>query len=228
MSRQGTIEVMSNTAFKSGFSRLVSRSNNPDLILSRPNLSKLRVTGGILAWYQSGGDPRAASRYLGNSIQVAIRNYIPKELQEFFYRKQIRQFQHLLIAVATDEKPYQQSALNITTLEELDTYLSKNVVDSELYKRAKDALHESEETKSVKLKFTFIISEINIAFLHAAQENHKTNTQSKDTPLLKKWADIATVIFQYIRTQGTRMQKRVMVKGIEQNRKKPLILELCS
>lgn len=226
--QQGAIEVMSQTAFKKGFHRLVSRLNNPDLILSKPNLSKLRVTGGILAWYQSGGDPRAASRYLGNSTQVAIKNYIPKELQAFFYRKKIRQFQHLLIAVATDDKPYQQSALNITTVDELNEYLSTNVLDSELYKRAKAALQDTDEAESDKTEFTFIISENNIAFLHAAQENHKINTEQTHTRLLKEWADIATLIFQFIRTQGTRAQKRTMVKGIDQNLNNPLILEFSS
>ncbi|WP_370978962.1 hypothetical protein [Agaribacterium sp. ZY112] len=225
---EGKIEIMSHTAFKSGFRRLVSRSNSPDLILSEPNLSKLRVTGGILAWYQSGGDPRAASRFLGNSTQVSIKNYIPKELQEFFYRKKIRQFQHLLIAVATDQKPYQQSAMNITSVEKLNEYLSTNIVDSDLYKRAKATIRETDKIEKDNTEFTFIISENNIAFLHAAQENHKINTELTHTPILKEWADIATLIFQFIRIQGTRAQKRTMVKGIDKNLNNPLILEFSS
>lgn len=220
----GQIESITSTAFKQAFQRLVIRSNNSDLINSKPNLSKLRVTGGLLAWHQSGGDPRAAARFLGNSPQVAIKNYIPRELQEFFYRKQIRQFQHLLIAVSTDRKPYQQEALNIKNVVDLNHYLTTHVENSTLYRRARSAILEKDELEGAETNLTFIISENNIAFLHASQQHYEKCTDASQVYILKKWAEIATLIFQFIRSQGTRAQQRTMAKGIEKNKNNPLTL----
>ena len=226
--QEGLISALSMTGFKSAFQRLVSMSTNNDFILSKPNLSKLRVTGGILAWYESGGDHRAASRYLGNTPEVAIKNYIPKELQEFFYRRKIRQFQHLLIAIATDRKTYQKTALNIKTTDDLESYLTSHVYESDFYKRVKNVQLEDTYLSRSNSKFTFLISESNIAFLQAARENHRRHA-SKNIPIeITKWSNIANIIFQYIRLKGTREQKRILAKGIEQYRVHPIQLDMTS
>lgn len=226
----GSIESISATAFKSGFKRIASQSQDIEFVASEPNLAKLRVSCGIIAWHQSGGDPRTAANFLGNSPRVALRNYIPKELQEFLYRKQIRQFQHLLIAIATDQRPYQQAVLGIKSIVDLDQYLEEHVTNSDLYKRAAktethhiDAINDNHSDKT-----TFVLSETNIAFLHSVNTKHKESSSYTTTPnpLLAKWATIATKIFGYIRSQGTRRQKHVMARGIELDLQNPAIYEL--
>lgn len=216
-SRNNTIDVMGPSCFKSSLKRLIVSSGDFEFTASLPSLSKLRVTGGIIAWHQSGGDPRAASRFLGNSAAVAIKNYIPKELQEFFYRKQIRQFQNLLIAIATDDKPYQAEALNITNKADLDSYLSNHVTTSDLYKRT--IAKPNEDTVN---RVTFVISDTNIAFLHGASETYKKEPiENRD---LKNWSEIANVIFGYIRSNGTRRQQHLMANGITLYKNSPLNL----
>jgi hypothetical protein len=231
VAKEGELQAMSDLGFKGCFRKLTEMTADIDFIDSLPNLSKLRVTGGIIAWHESGGDPRAAARYLGNSTSVAIKNYIPKELQEFFYRKQIRQFQNLLIAVATDGQEYQAAAINITNEQELHEYLQNHVLDSGLYKRAYDT-----ETLTTS-KVTFILSESNISFLSAAQSNYKIQLNSKKLTTgnklsnninseVKKWHDIATIIFSYIRSQGTRRQQHIMSDGIQAYNDNPLNFDM--
>lgn len=192
--KQGTVEALSPTGFKSGFKRLVSTSENLDFVASQPSIAKLRVTGGLLAWHQSGGDPRAAARFLGNSTSVSIKNYIPKELQEFFYRKQIRSFQNLLISIATDAQPYQKIALGMKSAKALNRYLTNHVHDSELYKRIQNEQAQSEEDEP---EITFVLSENNIAFLDAAKKSYENATNSTILTQLKKWADFAKIVFMY-------------------------------
>tara|TARA_R110001592_G_scaffold249128_1_gene511590 strand:- start:23395 stop:25191 length:1797 start_codon:yes stop_codon:yes gene_type:complete len=223
-SEQGRVEALSTTGFKTSFRSLISRSDNLELIASDPNLAKLRVTGGLLAWYKSGGDPRAAAKFLGNTTAVAIKNYIPKELQDFFYRKQIRSFQNLLISVATDKKSYQKEALGIKTVEALDRYLTNHVSDSELYKRVQKEKEEEEAIESNEPEITFVLSENNIAFLDAAKKSYENATSATTLKQLKKWADFAIIVFMYIRNNGTRKQQNIMVQGIRLNTNSPLIL----
>ena len=51
------------------------------------SFSKIRKSMGIIKWYQSKGDPRAAAIYLGNTEEVSIRNYLPEAIRQIFYRK---------------------------------------------------------------------------------------------------------------------------------------------
>lgn len=213
-----SITPVSVFAFKAALKRLIEKSFDIELIGTQVTLSKLRVSGGIIAWFESGGDPRAAARYLGNSIGVALKNYIPRELQEFFYRKQIRQFQHLLIAVATDNKPYQNIALEIKSSDTLNKYLENNVSNSKLLKSIRS------ENQNCATKVTFFISENNIALLQTVK-NEFVKSNKKRKHHFKKWNDVATILFAYIRHQGTRRQQQIMKNGIDLSLNNPIILE---
>lgn len=222
--KQGSVEALSASGFKLGFKRLVSTSESLDFVAAEPNLAKLRVTGGLLAWYQSGGDPRTAARFLGNSTAVSIKNYIPKELQEFFYRKQIRSFQNLLVSVATDAQPYQKIALGMKSVKALNEYLASHVHHSELYKRIQNEREKCEEEQVDEPEITFVLSENNIAFLVAAKMSYENATDSTILTQLKKWADFAKVVFMYLRENGSRKQQNIMVKGIRLYATNPIIL----
>ncbi|EAQ97017.1 hypothetical protein [Congregibacter litoralis] len=223
---EGEIHAISDTALKNGVRRLVARSKSESFIESGPNLKKLRVSRGLLEWYNSGGNPRAAARYLGNSVNVTITNYIPKELQEFIYRKQIRQFQHLLIAVSTDEQPYQMRALNISSSRELANYLESQVEESALYSRLKASkVDQIKGRPSSEVAITFVLSAQNIAFLDAAKKNYMDGTASMETKCLQKWAQFCGMVFSYIQSHGTRSQKIIMAEGISLSSSSPLQLQ---
>ncbi|MCG3721267.1 hypothetical protein [Vibrio cincinnatiensis] len=130
MIEENTICKMSDHPFKTGIVRLLLKARSKivkdpswcekvkiedidDLLKHSPNAKQLRVSEGILRWYDSGGNPISASNYLGNTESVAIKNYIPKELQAVLYSQQISKFQHLLLAAATDKKSYQQEVLHL-------------------------------------------------------------------------------------------------------------------
>lgn len=222
----GEVQAMSATAFKNGIRRLTARSACSTFIEGLPNLTKLRVSRGLLEWHNSGGNPRAAARYLGNTVNVTINNYIPQELQEFFYRKQIRQFQHLLIAVSTDETPYQQRALDIKTSTELANYLESQVKESPLRARARaskvtEISADSPESESTT---TFVLSIQNVAFLDAAKKNYMNGKSSLQNHCLKKWARFCGIVFSFIQAKGTRSQKAIMAEGISLNTSSPLQL----
>lgn len=227
--RDGEVCPISSTAFKAAFHRILLKAlceemkNDESLLTegltslteSQPNLAKLRRTEGVLRWFDSGGDPRAAARYLGNTTQVAIRNYLPKELQIMLYTKHIRAFQHILITVATDNTTYQHVALGLHSVDELNEYLeqlSREDLSWSILKKS-----QSDIKLDPQVTYTVVLSESNIALLYAAYKSYKQQrSQGIDSSTkLEFWASIATSLLTNIKTHGTRAQKLIMKKGID-------------
>lgn len=69
---------------------------------AEPTMPKIRVSRGLLKWIESGGDTLETTIYLGNSLLTALRNYIPPSIQEFVYRKRIRDHQKIQLLIAED------------------------------------------------------------------------------------------------------------------------------
>lgn len=69
---------------------------------AEPSMPKIRVSRGLLKWIESGGDTLETTIYLGNSLLTALRNYIPPSIQEFVYRKRVRDHQNIQLFI-TDE-----------------------------------------------------------------------------------------------------------------------------
>lgn len=82
-------------AFKSIISRLPQWVGD-----AAPTMPKIRVGRGLVKWIESGGDVRSSSDYLGNSLITALKSYIPPELQEFMYRKRMRDFQTIQLVLS--------------------------------------------------------------------------------------------------------------------------------
>lgn len=219
-----TITPVSKTAFKGALKRLVSRSNDTDLIMSFPTLAKLRVSGGILAWYDNGGDPRAASRYLGNTPSVALRHYLPREVQEIVYSQQIRAFQNILIAVTTKEKEYQQAALSIRDKTHFIKFLNTTVQNSSIH-RLLETAKRSVPTASSSSKITFVLSETNIAMLYNAKSLFERSMQQSSKEELEEWHNFAVLIFKFIQQSNNRRYQAVMRRGIEKAKHTPLDLK---
>ncbi|WIK39843.1 hypothetical protein OI910_30895 [Pseudomonas aeruginosa] len=70
-------------------------------------MPKIRVSRGLLKWIESGGDTFETSLYLGNSLLTALRNYVPPSIQEFVYRKRVRDHQNIQLLIAEDSLPTQ-------------------------------------------------------------------------------------------------------------------------
>ena len=87
------------------------------------SLSRLRTTSGLIEWFKTGGDAKAFSRVLGNSVSVALDHYIPKALQLLMNKRIIRRFQNLLIIAATAGEPYMLEASDFSNTENLHTFL---------------------------------------------------------------------------------------------------------
>lgn len=67
-----------------------------------PTMPKIRVSRALLKWIESRGDTIETSTYLGNSLQTALRNYIPPSIQEFVFRKKIRDYQNIQLLIAEE------------------------------------------------------------------------------------------------------------------------------
>lgn len=87
---------MLGTRRKAAFKKIIN-SLPSWVIEAEPTMPKIRVSRGLLKWLESGGDALTASIYLGNSLLTALKNYIPPEIQEFVYRKKLRDHQNITL-----------------------------------------------------------------------------------------------------------------------------------
>ena len=69
---------------------------------AEPSMPKIRVSRGLLKWIESGGDTLETTIYLGNSLLTALRNYIPPSIQEFVYRKRVRDHQNIQLLITNE------------------------------------------------------------------------------------------------------------------------------
>lgn len=113
-------------------------------------MPKIRVSRGLLKWIESGGDTLETTIYLGNSLLTALRNYIPPSIQEFVYRKRLRDHQNIqllitaeLTAPASDDKgwPYERA--------------KSQLIEAVQYLRA---ISQKSETNNPEQKLTFLCS----------------------------------------------------------------------
>ena len=228
--RQGKISEFSATAFKSAFKRLIESSTDDMLINSNPNLAKVRVTKGVLEWYDNGGDSFKASRFLGNSSAVALKNYIPQELQDIFYAKKIRNFQEILIVMATkdEDREYRATLLGLKSIEQLNELLEKIFSMEGINLSLLGIQSPPSDSPSNKLLINFVLSETNIATIKLAIELHK---EAKDnnreiTKRQEELANIGLLALKKIQVSGTRRQRMIMKRGIDLFNNEPKFMEL--
>jgi hypothetical protein len=169
---------VSATAFKAQFLAFLNR--HPKLKeLDHRYISRagIRVSGGVLRWFETGGDTKAAAAYLGNSVSVALNSYVPKPLQEILHRREIRRHQNLLILCSTsDSESLRSSSLpNLSTTQIsqlLDDYASSeglNIQELDQKLFGKNIHITNEKMKTDQL--TFVLSAENIAILKLINES---------------------------------------------------------
>ncbi|KJG56367.1 hypothetical protein UA38_15205 [Photobacterium kishitanii] len=232
----GAPSAMSDLAFKGGFLRLLKKARelitaNPnwcegvtvecinEVLAHNPSAKKIRVTEGILRWFDSGGIPAVAAEYLGNTETVAINNYLPRELQLAVYTQRVRRFQHVLIASATNGQEYQLEALDFKNETELSEYISR--LDSRVphWRTVIDRLSQDPDKKKNTLtiadKVVLDICPESVALMRACYEIHlnrfKKNTERIDN------IDELSIVYQsliaYLNENPDRQLSRCIQKG---------------
>ncbi|UQV21190.1 hypothetical protein [Vibrio sp. J383] len=236
MQVEGTVCRMSDFPFKHGFKSLlkVARDkilNDPqwceqvtvkdidDLLLHEPNAQQLRVSEGILRWYDSGGDSLAAASYLGNSESVALKNYIPKELQGVLFSHQISKFQHLLLAAATDKQTYQAEVLGLQSQSGANDYYEDYITQLDAMNPHWRKLAESKEIKLKKNNekaFALIMNEATLLNLYTAFNNENKALKDGNSP--DEETSLRSTVFKnlvsYINGYGKGEQRRMLQKII--------------
>lgn len=232
----GLPRKMSDLPFKSGMVRLLLEarqliSDNPDwcegitvedidqVIKHAPTAKKLRTTEGILRWYDSGGNPAVAAKYLGNTESVALRNYIPKELQVAVYSQKIKRFQNVIIASATNGEEYQIEALNLRNEEELKIYLDKLDKRIENWRTLtrtfiKDDINSPSSTNQ---KVTIDICSESVAILYACHQIYiQAQKTSKETDkTISNVAKVYQSLILYAKSSsGDRRLTKIIQRGI--------------
>lgn len=157
--------------WKGAFARFLKR--NPELrTLQRRGATRSMIRGsaGIIEWFESGGNMFKAAAKLGNTPEVAVRRYIPKELQDAFYRREIRRFQQLLILVATKNQNLAVRAGGYSSRAKLERDLrlllnDPDHSDSELAKLLFAKRRPDKKSPTLKARVTFVASAENVALL---------------------------------------------------------------
>ncbi|MCG9727880.1 hypothetical protein [Vibrio brasiliensis] len=229
-----TVRPMSDLPFKSGFIRLLREARKliqkdpnwcknvtpeciDEVINASPTAKKLRATEGVIRWYDSGGNPAAAAKYLGNSEAVSIKNYLPKELQLALYNQRVRRFQNILICRATDGEKYQIQALNLKDEVELTKYLSRLDKRVPHWKSAIQTIANSGNPKSVvnDVKVTFDICPDNVAIMKACHviEMKRFNSGAHVDDSIKEVSLVYQALSDYVNTHPDRRLKRTIQQG---------------
>ncbi|MGI2801033.1 hypothetical protein ACRTC3_20970, partial [Photobacterium damselae] len=240
MKEKGTVCRMSSYPFKCGFKKLleiarvriledskwctqVTVKDIDDLLLHNPNARQLRVSEGILRWYDNGGDNFSAANYLGNSESVALRNYIPQELQAVLFSHQISKFQHLLLAAATDKQTYQAEVLHLPSESGVNNYYEQYIDQLDSINPNWRKLAESDEIKSKKRHekaFALIMNDETVTNLYRAFDTENKILTDGQTP--EEETSLMSSVFKnlvsYINGYGMSDQKRMIQKVINRER----------
>ncbi|HHJ3233794.1 hypothetical protein [Vibrio parahaemolyticus] len=233
--KSGRVVPMSDFPFKNGFKVLLKQAaiyleQNPnwcngvtsididDVLQHSPNAKKLRATEGVIRWFQSGGNPAVAANYLGNTEAVAIKNYLPEELQLAVYNHKVRRFQNVLIAAATNGEEYQSSALNLQNERELQEYLSRLDKRIPNWKIAINQIVDRERisvTNRNRKKISLDICPENIAVLKACSEIEiKRISKGKNVnDRIKELSVVYQALRSYLETNSTRKHQRIVQEG---------------
>lgn len=183
-------------------SSFLSRHQSLHPYVRTANLRLLRVTQGLLTWFESGGDIQRVAETLGNSATVSLDHYIPRSLQLIMNRRMVRRFQNLLISAATVSEPYILEVTDFSNMDRLHAFLAQSLlIDSErsgdLANSITSSLRNSGNADAsitavsldVNTALRVSISERNLAILFLYQEHIEKDSDIASTDLQ---ADCAT------------------------------------
>ena len=212
------------TAFKSQLKRLLkTRPEFTGINTSFFTRANIRVSGGVLKWFESGGDLVTVAQYLGNSIDTALNNYIPKPIQETLHRRSIRKFQEYLLVAGTDSS----SAPIDKVFNDLSTKKISEIVEdfrSNTNWKRKTKFRKPGTTAEQECKIVFETSAANIAILKIIHSSilelrlsNPTDEQLRVRILGKAqgfWIELWNVINVLLRNSADRGLKRSFNEGV--------------
>ena len=153
----------------------------PELIkagLSNGTISytKIRSTEGVLEWFRT-GSIRAVTRKLGNTQQVVMTHYLPKQLLASWNTRIIRRFQNMWLTVAAANEDFLLEITDFNTLDELHSFLAdmlsqhaptSSLLAEELHKRFSSRLDKSgsKNKASINSRLAIPISKNTLAALY--------------------------------------------------------------
>lgn len=216
---------LSDGAWKKNFRKFVR--SHPELVKytdRAPSLQKLRSSVGVLAWLDAQGDFEAAAKILGNTIGVSIRNYIPQELIEMMYRRQMRRFQNLMIIAAIDDSDLARRALKWSKpqFEKILRGMRGNPKAS-----SREWIHDldtpSSTSETVSTKCLFLLSPENVALLNlfCTHLRRLVSGRSADLALTeigglsaKSWIELQGLLANTLPTHESRAYRRLYTQGL--------------
>ena len=170
-SKRTSAQPISGYGFVCAYSRFLQRHKELKPLKKRgATRTMIRGTAGILEWFDTGGNMLKVAEKLGNSPNVAMRRYTPKEIQDALYRREMRRSQQLLILVSTKDSDRVLPAMGYTNQKQLNRDL-KAILNNPHYSGAdlvKILFAAKPTTKRPAKEFpkvTFVISPHNIALL---------------------------------------------------------------
>ncbi len=220
------------TAFKYQFKKFIDRHDKlAELDFKYIDRARIRVSAGIIEWFESGGDAVSVAKRLGNKPETALKDYIPKEIQEILFRREIRRFQDILIIASCENNNLTCKALGGISADELTqrvNQLNKNkaIVKGPLYAH----LFPVTNNKAVDIeKVYFVLSEHNIALLKLLTEyiheqklaypaKIKMNNQFYGQPL-SYWFELWAAVKYTLKNSPDRGYKLTYENGIELSEK---------
>jgi hypothetical protein len=92
------------------------------------DFSRIRVTQGLLKWFDTGSITAVAKR-LGNTEKTVLSNYIPQVLISAWNERIIRRFQNTLIALASHEEEWALDVVDMPNVAALNRFLAQLVCE---------------------------------------------------------------------------------------------------
>jgi hypothetical protein len=221
---------ISSMSFKSQLKRLLK--TNPDFndlkhkFFTRANI---RVSAGILKWFESGGDALTVANFLGNSVDTSMKNYIPLSIQDALYRRTIRKFQYSIIVASTIKLPMVMGQ----ALKELDKIQISKIIeevktngDLVVNSLLIDTVEDSSTAENEPDKTILVVSPLNIAILKLINDSilefRLANPNDSQLKLIVEnrdqnfWIELWSFTNLSLRNSPDRALKRIYNQGLEQ------------
>lgn len=196
------VRLVSEPAIKRKMKKL-SYEACPKIGTHHPSMKGVRVSKGVLIWLESDGDALRSAKYMGNTVATALKNYIPKELQELQHRKRIRKFQSILSLFVTADSctPHENMAMDKS---EYVQWLKDIFADKDLEGLVVDGFLSSVQKEAGKIVLKADAQSISQIIL--AAKNHNTESVRKK----------CTDIIRAIEAQGSRKMVRDLKRAYGQ------------
>ena len=188
--------------FQNKFNKFCLTLSPQNTTLQEATLKKVRTSKGVLIYLKSNGDSIKTATYFGNTVKTTLNRYIPKYLTEIIYRLKIRNFQKIILFMATssDELPFK--SLNMSEAEfklQLKQVFNNPDMGGNLYEKLTNPCIDNEED----IPLYFCVSDLNL------QLAIKYAKDGKDEKLKKNCKDVLDKIGQ----ESSVMMKHMLRKA---------------